>query len=98
MNETEVLRVLRRVLDPEVGLNIVELGLVYAVRIQEGRLEVDLTMTTMACPMHGMIRDTARSALRAEWPQLDEVEINLVWEPAWTPERMSDDARAKLGW
>lgn len=98
MNEQQVRRVLRRVMDPEVGINIIDLGLVYDVLISDAGLTVRLTMTTAACPMHQMIQDSARSALRAEWPDLDNLNIELVWEPEWTPDMMSDEARQELGW
>ena len=94
----EIRRALRLVLDPEVGLNIVDLGLVYGVEEQDGAVRLRLTMTSAGCPMHGMITQQAAAAVRANVPDVRTVEVELVWEPAWTPERMSPEARALLGW
>ena len=89
---------LRQVLDPEVGMNIVDLGLVYAIEPAGDGLRVELTMTSAACPMAGMIVDEAREALRSMLPEPARIEIELVWDPPWTPERMSELARAQFGW
>ena len=89
---------LRQVLDPEAGMNIVDLGLVYDVEVDASSVQVDLTMTTAACPMSEMIADQARDALAATAPAGTNVQVRLVWDPPWTPERMSDLARAQFGW
>lgn len=89
---------LRQVVDPEAGMNIVDLGLVYSVRIGANRVEVDLTMTTPACPMGAMIVDEARALLRRQLPAEKEVVVNLVWEPPWSPSMMSEHARRHFGW
>lgn len=89
---------LRKVVDPEAGINIVELGLVYALSIDGRAVHVDLTMTSPACPMGEMIVDDARRELEAILPADASVDIRLVWEPPWSPERMSDSARSHFGW
>jgi metal-sulfur cluster biosynthetic enzyme len=94
----EVRDVLRGVIDPEVGMNIVDLGLVYGVEISANRLHVDLTMTTPACPMGEMILDDAQQALAALVPASVEIELNLVWDPPWSPDKMSEHAREHFGW
>lgn len=96
--EEEVRNALRSVIDPEVGLNIVDLGLVYCVEISGNILRVDITMTTPACPMGEMIMDNARHALKALMPAGAELELNLVWEPPWTPDKMGEHARGYFGW
>ncbi|MDO8810638.1 MAG: iron-sulfur cluster assembly protein [Gallionella sp.] len=96
--DEEVRTALRSVIDPEVGMNIVDLGLVYGVIISDNKLHVDLTMTTPACPMGEMIMDDARRALAALMPVGGEIELDLVWEPPWNPNRMSEDARDHFGW
>lgn len=96
--EQEVHDVLRSVIDPELGLNVEDLGLVYGVTIEPGRVSVTMTMTTPACPMGSMITDDARDRIRAISPPEAVVDVVLVWEPAWTPERMSSDAKKYLGW
>ena len=97
MTQEDVKDILRKVIDPEIGINIVDLGLVYGVDIDNGRLNVDMTMTTAACPLGAYITDQAGMMLRAHFPDAD-VNVNLVWSPQWTPEMMSDAARAQLGW
>jgi metal-sulfur cluster biosynthetic enzyme len=93
----ELLAALRTVVDPELGLNIVDLGLVYDARIDDGRAVVRLTTTTPACPIGAYLVDEIRWALL----RLDgvvDVEIELTHDPPWSPERMSDEAKALLGW
>ena len=88
---------LRSVIDPEIGMNIVELGLVYDVSVKSEYVLVNLTMTTQGCPMHESICDAARRALQLAFPGL-EITVHLVWEPAWSPDRMSASARERLGY
>lgn len=89
---------LTAVLDPEVGLNIVDLGLVYDIRIADGRIDADITMTTPSCPMGSMIADEARGVLGALAPVGTVVTVNLVWDPPWAPSMMSERAREHFGW
>ena len=84
--------------DPEVGMNIVDLGLVYRIDIAPDRVRVELTMTTPACPMGELITDNARRAVSAAVPEGVAVDVALVWEPPWTPDMMSDSARQTFGW
>ncbi|HYF63404.1 MAG TPA: metal-sulfur cluster assembly factor [Herpetosiphonaceae bacterium] len=102
LNEDMVRASLKNVVDPEIGLNIVDLGLVYAVDIREdGRqVVVNMTLTTPACPAGPQIIEQAHNEvknLNAIHPQLEDVNINLVWTPFWNPEMMSDEARDELG-
>jgi len=90
-------RALEGVIDPEVGLDVVALGLVYALEIAEDGMRVDLTMTTAACPLGEQIVAEAERAIRGLLPERP-VEVRLVWEPPWTPERISERARTVLGW
>jgi metal-sulfur cluster biosynthetic enzyme len=96
--EGEVLDVLQRVVDPEAGVNIVDLGLIVALRIRPGSIGVRLTMTSAACPMAGMIVDDVHAELEAAFGPSTDVEVQLVWDPPWTPQRMSEAAREALGW
>ncbi len=89
---------LRTVDDPEAGMNIVDLGLVYTIEVGPGAVAVDLTMTTAACPMADMIMDQARAAVSAIVPPDTAVDIRLVWDPPWTPDKMSGMAREFFGW
>ena len=89
---------LTQVIDPEVGMNIVDLGLVYDIRIAAERIEVGITMTTPACPMSSMIAEQAREVILAALPAETEVMVNLVWDPPWDASMMSDHAREHFGW
>ena len=97
--EVELVRtVLRQVIDPEVGINIVDLGLVYRIDSTPDRTRIELTMTSPACPMGEMIMDDARAALVAGLPGCGAPELVLVWEPPWDPSMMSISAKHNLGW
>lgn len=89
---------LRTVIDPEAGINIVELGLIYRIEIDAQVVRVDLTMTSPTCPMGDMILDEAQQAVSACLPEGFSLDLQLVWEPAWGPERMSEAARRTFGW
>jgi metal-sulfur cluster biosynthetic enzyme len=97
-DDDAVREALRRVEDPEAGMNIVDLGLVYAVDVGAGAVRVDLTMTTAACPMADMIVDGARDAIMAIVPAGTTVGVQLVWDPPWTPDKMTGIAREHFGW
>lgn len=91
------LSALSDVVDPELGLDVVSLGLVYGVHEHQGHLRVELTMTTPTCPLGEEIAAEAEARLRAV-PGVQGVEVLLVFDPPWTPERMSEHARGVLGW
>ena len=93
-----LLAALHRVVDPEVALSIVDMGLVYGVTVTPGRLHVLLTMTSAACPVADVILDDIDATLEAVVPPDMDVDVELVWEPPWTPERMSASAKAFMGW
>lgn len=92
-----VRELLREVIDPELGVNIIDLGLVYDVAIEDGEVAVTMTLTTPGCPLGGYLEDEIRGSLH-QLPQVREVTVGIVWEPPWDPEKMSDAARAQLGW
>jgi metal-sulfur cluster biosynthetic enzyme len=89
---------LRQVDDPEAGMNIVDLGLVYEVAVEADRVRVDMTMTTAACPMAEMLTAQAQRVVAAIVPAGTEVEVRLVWDPPWTPEKMTGIAKTHFGW
>jgi metal-sulfur cluster biosynthetic enzyme len=91
-----LLDALRQVIDPELFVNVVDLGLVYAVNRVERKVLVDMTLTSPACPAGPQIIHQSRMALE-RLEDVDEAEINLVMSPPWSPERMTDDARDQLG-
>src|SRR6266851_3127389 len=94
--EEEVKLALRKVKDPELNLNIMDLGLVYEVVVEDRLVIVNMTLTSPGCPAGPLILGDAERALRA-LPGVDEVAVNLVWEPYWTPERIEPRVRAYMG-
>ena len=93
-----VAEALARVIDPEMALDIVALGLVYGVEARPGAVKVRLTMTSAACPVSELIVEDATESLRETLGADTAVEVELCWEPPWGPERMSPSARAAMGW
>ena len=98
-DETDRVRTaLRQIIDPEVGVNIVDLGLVYDVVADADGIRVSMTMTSPACPLGEMICEEAQDAIRTTFADGRAVDIQLVWNPPWHPEMMSADAKQALGW
>lgn len=102
ITEELVRAALKNVVDPEIGLDIVNLGLVYRIDVlEDGRVvDIDMTLTTPACPAGPQILDQAKRevlALGEVYKQLQDVQINLVWTPFWNPSLMSEEAREELG-
>jgi metal-sulfur cluster biosynthetic enzyme len=94
---SELLSALRRVIDPELGINIVDLGLVYSAAMTDGRVEIIMTMTTPACPMNSYLVDQTNKAIQA-LPGVKEVSVKLVWDPPWGPQMMSLEAKKQFEW
>ena len=92
----EVYEALRQVEDPELGMDIVDLGLLYDVDVEGPKVRVSYTLTSMGCPAGVMIQEDIDRVVR-ELPGVEEVESELTFEPPWTPERMSEDAKFILG-
>jgi metal-sulfur cluster biosynthetic enzyme len=93
-----VLRALTAVVDPELALSIVDVGLVYRVAIADGKASVRMTMTSPACPVTDLILEEVENALDAVLPPSWRIETELVWEPPWDPQRMSRRARRFMQW
>ena len=93
-----VIDALMRVVDPEVALSIVDVGLVYGVTVTGERLHVLMTMTSAACPVAGLILEEAQAELEAIAPSGLPVQVELTWEPPWSPERISEHSRRFMGW
>src|SRR4029077_5734704 len=101
VTQDEVLSALKQCYDPEIPVNIVDLGLIYEVRFaaapeNKQDVTVDMTLTAQGCPAHVQISDQARPRLE-QLPGIRTANVNIVWTPAWTPERLSADARKQLG-
>ena len=94
----DILNALRKVIDPELGINIVDLGLVYSAEVSDSRVHVVMTMTTPACPMNAYLTERAQNALTEQFDEIEEVKVELTWDPPWAPEMMSPAARKQLGW
>lgn len=89
---------LRRVVDPEVALNIVDVGLVYGVKVEGERVHVQVTMTSAACPVADVIVGDIEQELDRALPPELLIQVELVWEPPWTADRLSDSARRFMAW
>jgi metal-sulfur cluster biosynthetic enzyme len=98
MSDSDILDSLSRVRDPELGVNIVDLGLVYRAERSAGAIRVEMTTTVPTCPASDMLIEEARGVLSQQFPDVATIEVQLVWEPAWSPARMNDAAREQLGW
>ena len=92
--DEDVLEAMKDVVDPELGINVVDLGLVYGVSVDDANIAtVDMTLTSAACPLTDVIEDQTRSALT---PIVDDFRINWVWMPPWGPDKITDDGRDQL--
>lgn len=92
--EDEVFEAMKDVVDPELGINVVDLGLVYGVSVEEGNIAtIDMTLTSAACPLTDVIEDQTRAALLEV---VDDFRINWVWMPPWGPDKITDDGREML--
>jgi metal-sulfur cluster biosynthetic enzyme len=98
VSEDEVRDALRTVIDPEVGVDIVALGLVYDVELSGGETVVRMTMTTPTCPMGEYLRESAAAAIADRLPNAPPARVDLVFDPPWTPAMMSGAARERFGW
>jgi metal-sulfur cluster biosynthetic enzyme len=94
--DTDIRQALRTVIDPELGVNIVDLGLVYRTEVEGPRVRVEMTMTSPACPMGDYVKKLVDAAIRGAVAGVQQVDVVLVWEPAWDPDMMSDAARQQL--
>lgn len=89
---------LQEVVDPELGVNIVDLGLVYGVDVTDGCVRVTMTLTTPGCPLHASMSEAAERAIRVLVPGVRQIAVDLVWDPPWSPERITHQGRKELGW
>jgi metal-sulfur cluster biosynthetic enzyme len=92
----EVIEAMRMVEDPELGMDIVDLGLLYDVEIEGAKVKVIHSLTSMGCPAGPMIQEDIHN-VAASLEGVEQVEVELTWEPPWTPDKMSDDAKFILG-
>ena len=97
ITKERVLASIETVTDPELGINVVDLGLIYNVLIEDAKISVDMTLTSPGCPMAAMIASDVELAIREAFETMD-VEVSIVWDPPWTPERLSPTGRTQLGY
>ena len=98
LDEETVVEALKAVVDPEIGLNIVDLGLVYDLKLdKDGTVAIEMTLTTPGCPLHAVISDAVHQVLES-LPGIRRVELDLVWSPPWTPDMITPAGRHALGW
>ncbi|MDR6717784.1 metal-sulfur cluster biosynthetic enzyme [Paenibacillus sp. 2003] len=94
---THLLECLKEVYDPELGVNIVDLGLVYEIREEPERVHVRMTLTTPGCPLHDTIVGAVKWVLQENTNKTD-IDVQVVWEPQWSPQLMSNEAKEMLGY
>lgn len=94
----EVLDSLMFVIDPEVGINIVDLGLVYDVAIAGTAVHIEMTLTTPGCPLHATIEAAVHRTLETRHPQLSDINLELVWDPPWDTDMITASGKSQLGW
>lgn len=94
----QLMGTLKRVADPEIGANIVDLGLIYRLEFINGQVEIDMTMTSPACPMGDLIIDDIHAEMERVLPPETGVKLTVLWEPPWQPSMMSAECRGRLGW
>jgi metal-sulfur cluster biosynthetic enzyme len=97
VDEEEVVEALSNVIDPELGLDFVELGLIYGIEIDDGNVSITFTLTTPACPIGPQVSEQMVEFV-SEVPGVQQVVPNMVFTPPWTPEKMSEDAKFALGY
>lgn len=97
-SQERVLDALREVIDPELGVNVVDLGLIYGVTTDDGGVSIDMTLTTPGCPLHDSIRDAVESAVQLLVPGVQSVSVNLVWDPPWCADCITEAGLRELGW
>lgn len=91
-----VMQKLSEVVDPEIGLNIVEMGLIYSVEISDDSVDVKMTLTAPGCPLQTTLASIAKDAIQ-QIPGVKRANIQIVWDPPWHPSMMSEEAKKKLG-
>ena len=95
--KNKVVEALKNVYDPEIPVNVYDLGLIYGINVdEEGRVNIQMTLTAPGCPIAGMVIASAESAIKEKVTEAKEVYVNLVWDPPWTPLRVTSEGRQAL--
>ena len=96
VTKEQVIAALKECYDPEIPVSVVDLGLIYDVQVDGDKVHVKMTLTAPGCPMHTFIGEEVRRKI-VSLPGVSEAKVEFVWEPRWTPDRMSEDAKRRLG-
>ncbi|HID27843.1 MAG TPA: metal-sulfur cluster assembly factor [Methanosarcinales archaeon] len=96
VTKEDVMEVLKDCYDPEIPINVVDLGLIYDVQVDNDKVDIKMTLTAPGCPMHGMISQDIKQRVE-EIEGIKAANVSIVWDPPWTPDRMSKDAKKLLG-
>jgi metal-sulfur cluster biosynthetic enzyme len=96
VTKEDVMKALKECLDPEIGVNVVDLGFIYEVKIDSKKVHIKMSLTTPACPLHSFIVQDIKNKVN-ELKDVEEVDVQLVWDPPWTVDRISEEVRKKLG-
>jgi len=97
VREEDVINALREVYDPELPFNVVDLGLVYGVEVNGRKVKVKMTLTTIGCPLSVYLVDMVEETIKQKIPEGEDVEVELVFDPPWTPDRMAPEVKRLLG-
>lgn len=97
MVEDKIRRALEKVIDPELGVSIVDLGLIYDVRFEDGVAEVEMTLTSPGCPLAGVIDRQVKEVVGFEVPEVKKLTVEIVWDPPWSKDLMSEELKAEFG-
>ncbi len=95
VEKESVIEVLKQVYDPEIPVNVYDLGFIYEIDIEDSKVDIKMTLTVPGCPMHSLITRQVRESI-LELPDVNEVEVELVFEPRWTPDKIKEDAKVRL--
>ena len=96
VSKEKIMEVLKTCFDPEIPINIVDLGLIYGIDIKDGKVYVTMTLTSLGCPLSSFLEQDIKTKV-GDASDAKGIEINLVWDPPWSPERMTKEARQALG-
>ncbi|RLF05969.1 MAG: hypothetical protein DRK00_02890 [Thermoprotei archaeon] len=91
-----VVEALKKVYDPEIPINIYDLGLVYGIEVHDSRVKVKMTLTAPGCPMAAYLPALVEEVIRQEVPEAEDVEVEVVWDPPWSPRRVTEEGRKRL--
>jgi len=96
ITKKDVMKALKECYDPEIGISLVDLGLIYDVKVDKDKVDIKMTLTTPGCPMHTFMVKDVREKVKS-LKGVKEVNVELVWDPPWTPDRMSEKVKKQLG-